>query len=430
MTASATASSGPSGGRAVWRRRALACLAALAGALPAAPVPAAPAAARAPVPVTVQAAQLRPVEEVVRVVGTVRSKGAPVVAAEVPGRVVQVAVEVGDTVERGQLLAALDDRDARLARDRARADIRRLKALLKAQELQVRRYRGMLRKKFIPQSVLDEAVAQRDALREELAAARAALADAELRLSKVRILAPVAGRVEARLVAEGDYVKVGTPLFRLTTARWLRAELAFPERLAGRIRPGLAVRLRSPAAPGQPVSARLSEVRAGIDPASLALLAYVELENPGRWRPGASVDAEAVLAVRPRAVVVPEAAVVLRPRGQVVYQVAGGRAVERMVRTGVHLDGLVEIREGLPPGAEVVVDGAGFLSDGARVAVQAPVPGRGGAAAGGPEAHAAGEAGPQAAGPEGAAPDGGTDGGGTQGRAGAAGPRDGTGEAR
>ena len=341
----------------------------LAGVLLLGAWPAQAAAAGWEVPVTLQRAGLRAVEEVERVVGTVRSKEAPVVAAEVPGRVVQVAVEVGDAVVEGQLLAALDDRDVRLARDQARADIRRLKALLKAQELQVRRYRDMVRKEFIPQSLLDEAVAQRDALREELAAARTALANAQLRLSKVRVQAPVAGRVEARLVAEGDYVKVGTPLFRLTTARWLRVELPFPETLAPRIRPGLRVRLRSPAAPGQPVTAVLSEVRAGIEPASLALLAYVELENPGRWRPGASVEAEVVLEARPEAVVVPEAAVVLRPRGPVVYLVEGGRAVERPVRTGVHLDGLVEIREGLEAGAEVVVDGAPFLTDGAPVRV-------------------------------------------------------------
>ncbi len=353
-------------------------LPALAGALAlGVAAPALSAAGGWVVPVTLERAALRAVEEVARVVGTVRSKEAPMVAAEVPGRVVQVAVEVGDAVEAGQLLAALDDRDARLARDQARADIRRLKALLKAQELQVRRYRDMLRKEFIPRSLLDEAVAQRDALREELAAARTALATAELRLTKVRVKAPVAGRVEARLVAEGDYVQVGTPLFRLTTARWLRVELPFPETLAARIRPGLPVRLRSPAAPDQPVQAALSEVRAGIDPASLALLAYVELENPGRWRPGASVVAEVVLASRPQAVVVPEAAVVLRPRGPVVYQVEGGRAVERPVVTGVHQDGLVEIRQGLEAGAEVVVDGAAFLTEGALVRPVPPPP-RGG----------------------------------------------------
>jgi multidrug efflux pump subunit AcrA (membrane-fusion protein) len=62
--------------------------------------------------------------------------------------------------------------------------------------------------------------------------------------------------------------------------------------------------------------------------------------------------------------------VVRRPAGTVVYVIEEGRAVQRVVETGLQRDGVVEILSGLKAGERVAVDGAGFLTDGAAVEVK------------------------------------------------------------
>jgi len=268
-----------------------------------------------------------------------------------------------------QVLAHIDSGDYLLARELARADIARLQALLKASPLQVQRLRRLVARKSANQAALDEAEAQLGALLGQLQAARVRLQQAERNLARSRIVSPVNGRVDARHVSVGDYVTPGSLLFDLTDLTRLRARLPYPESLAGWLRPGLPVRLHTPAAPGQTVVAVVTDLRPRIDPGSRAVEILVDFANPGDWRPGASVTGSLQVARHPDAVTVPEAAVVARPAGKVVYVIEDGRARQRVVRTGLVQDGRVEILEGLATGEIVAVDGAGFLSDGAAVEV-------------------------------------------------------------
>jgi RND family efflux transporter MFP subunit len=96
---------------------------------------------------------------------------------------------------------------------------------------------------------------------------------------------------------------------------------------------------------------------------------FVIFDNPGAWKPGATVNGTVVLGEHANAVVIPEESVVLRPAGQVVYVVQGDKVEQRMVEVGVQQGGMVEILGGLLLGETVVVDGAGFLTDQALVNV-------------------------------------------------------------
>jgi hypothetical protein len=98
----------------------------------------------------------------------------------------------------------------------------------------------------------------------------------------------------------------------------------------------------------------------------------VEVKNPGGWKPGASVNGAVVIEEHEQAVAVPEVSVVLRPAGKVVYVIENGKAVQHIVTTGVTQNGLVEILQGLKAGEKIAVDGAGFLTDQAAVAVKEP----------------------------------------------------------
>ena len=104
-----------------------------------------------------------------------------------------------------------------------------------------------------------------------------------------------------------------------------------------------------------------------------ALMVIAEIENPGAWRPEATVSADVIVGTRHGAVVVPFMALVERPAGTVVYvlnDAAAATVSERVVEPGARQNGMIEILSGLEAGLTVVKDGASYLTDGALVEVR------------------------------------------------------------
>ena len=302
--------------------------------------------------------------------GRLLAKTAPMIAAEVGGRIIAVKVDVGQAVQAGQILAQIDDTDFRLAKELVSADIVRLQALIKAQQLQVKRFQELVRNKSANQSSLDNAEAQLGSLRAQLVGARVRLQQAERNISKTRITSPVNGRIDMRKVSVGDYLKAGTPLFKITALKTLQARLPFPEALASQLRVGLVARLTSPVQPGASIDSRISEIRPEISPDNLALDVLIDFDNKNGWEPGASVTGHIRTAQHKQAVVVPEGCIIRRPRGLVVYRIDNDRAQEVAVTTGIHKNGRVELLSGIRAGDILALDGAAYLTEGALVTTQ------------------------------------------------------------
>jgi RND family efflux transporter MFP subunit len=303
-------------------------------------------------------------------VGRLDAASAPVVAAETAGRIQTIHRDAGDSVEVGDLLAVLDARTQTIAVDSASAEIRRLQALLDNQQVQVTRLRNLAQRQSISQDQLDEAVTMVEVYAAQLDEARSRLSEAEFNLQRTRIVSPVSGKIQRRLVSAGDFVSSGRSLFELVSPEVLRAVLPVPERLQDDLMIGQWVRLSVPSRPDEEVESRISEIRPMVGPASRAIELIVDLDNPGHWRPGGSVTGRVILEQRD-SLVVPPGSVVRRPAGTVVFVVDGQeRASQRQVRVGLRSSDWVEIVEGLSEEEAVVVDGAGFLSDGALLTIE------------------------------------------------------------
>ncbi|MGQ0509951.1 MAG: efflux RND transporter periplasmic adaptor subunit [Betaproteobacteria bacterium] len=322
--------------------------------------------------------QARDLEVVENVVGALENVVDPSLGAEVAGRVVRVLAFTGKKVARGELLAEIDPQDFEIQSRGDAAEIARLQSLLAQAERLVERQQKLVSQGFISQNAVDDAMAQRNALRESIAAAGARAEQTRRSLGKTRVVAPIDGEVEVQIVAAGDYVKVGDPLFKLVGTGRLNAHLPVPEASGPKIRAGLKVRLSAPSAPEKSIEAKIDEIRPTVGAQNRALDAIVKFDNDGSFRGGGSVNACIVLAVREKALTVPEQSVVLRPAGKVVYVLAeqGGKLVaqQRAVETGVRQDGYYEIVKGLAPGDRIAVDGAGFLTNNAVVALPKPRP--------------------------------------------------------
>jgi RND family efflux transporter MFP subunit len=287
--------------------------------------------------------------------------------------VTRVTGFTGKKVTKGELLAEIDAADFQIQARGDQAEIGRLTSLLEQQERVVERQRKLVGQGFISQNAVDDAIAQRNALRQQLAAARARAEATGRSLTKSRVLAPIDGEIETQIVAVGDYVKLGDPLFKLVGMQELRVHLLLPEAAATRIQPGLKVILSPPAAPERLLEARIDEIKPTVGTNNRALDAIVKIRTEGTlFRGGGTVNARIVIRMLDNALMVPEHSVVLRPAGKVVYALEGGVARQRVVETGLRQDGLQEITTGLAAGETIAVDGAGFLTDGAAVALPKP----------------------------------------------------------
>ena len=326
-------------------------------------------AAPPPTLITVVRAEAGAIEVGELTLGTLEAVLDPKVGAEAAGRVVRMLADAGKAVKKGELLALIDPTDSALQGRADETEIRRIEALLAQQERLVERQVQLVARGFISSNAADDAKAQRDALRESLAAARVRREQSRRSEAKARVVAPFDGIVEARIAAQGDYVKVGDPLYRMVSSRRLLAHLPLPEAAASRLKPGLPVRIGSPQIPGRTIRGVLSEIRPSVSEVSRSIDAIVEIDNDAGLRSGGTVDAFVITARKDGAILVPEHSVVLRPAGKVVYVIEGEKAHVRTIETGAAAEGRIEIVKGLAAGETVALDGAGFLTDGAPVRI-------------------------------------------------------------
>jgi cobalt-zinc-cadmium efflux system membrane fusion protein len=268
------------------------------------------------------------------------------VAAPFAGMVQSVEVQPGAAVKRGQLLATLISREALvLAGDLARALARQGMTGAEAARMAVLAREGVVDGARADSARAADAEAAIDAREAQRLLARAG-ADRD---GLVRLVAPISGRV-ARMTIEA-----GAPLDGMTApfvieaegSRWLALQL--PERLAGRVKPGMAVRTED----GQ--RGRLETVAAAIDPETRAFAARARLEEGGPELVGGRLLRVTLLAAAPDgAVQVPAPALVQGSDGDMVFVKAGkGFAARAVTRQGSGAEAV--ITAGLKSGEAVAI---------------------------------------------------------------------------
>lgn len=296
-----------------------------------------------------------------------------VIGAETQGlRLVEVAVQVGDRVRRGQLLARLQSDTLTAERAATQAVLAEAEAVLAQARLEAERDRALQAGGALSAQQLQQTLTAETTARTRVQALKARLQADEVRLAQTRLLAPDDGLISARLATVGAVAQPGQELFRLIRQgriEW-RAELSGAD--MARLSPGTAVRL-TPAGTDTVLEGRVRQIAPTVDPATRQGLVYVDL-TPGAAaspvaRPGMLARGEFQLGGS-EALTLPQGAVLLREGFSIVMRIeADARVREVKVRTGRRVGDRVEILEGLDAQARVVAQGAGFLGDGDRVKV-------------------------------------------------------------
>ncbi len=303
-------------------------------------------------------------------VGRIEARFAPLVSAEETGLIIDISAETGHYVVAGDELAQIDNQAYIIAEDARKAEVQRLKSLIANQEKTVKRYQNLLAKKSIPQDRMDAADVQLASLKDQLDAAKAGLADSKRRKGKTKCNAPVSGWIEKRFVTTGDFVNMGKPLFKITSDEKLRIVLPFPESVSSKLEKGQKVLLDTPITPDVSIETTITKIRPSVNTGNRAIEVIADIDNPGTWRPGASVNGTVVIGTKTDAIMVPDKSVIRRPAGEVVYVIDQNTAKEQVVTTGIRIGDFIEIIDGVSTEDVIAVFGAGYLTNNAVVSVQ------------------------------------------------------------
>jgi RND family efflux transporter MFP subunit len=350
----------------------------------------APAGTRGSAPVAVETAQVSraTLRDAIQFTGSLDSPSRVEVAAKVSGRLQRILVQVGQTVQRGQLLAELDDEEYRQALEQARAEEAVARANLEAADIGVQaaereleRVRSLQDKQIASDMELDSSRTQLARARVQVSVAAAQLKQkqvaveaAELRLSHTRLAAAWGqdGRprvVGERLTEPGTLLQAGSPVLSLLELDPLEARLRVTETIYPRLRSGLAASVSAPVFPGRKFAGTLSAVAPFLDRSTGQADAWVQIRNADEaLKPGMAVQVELEFGRRENVPAVPSAALVNRGEVQGVFEVQLESSTVRFVpvRTGAAEGGLVEILEPALRGP-VVVLGHHLLQDGSAV---------------------------------------------------------------
>lgn len=296
--------------------------------------------------------------------GTVVAAREAELASRIEARVAWVAA-LGTQAKKGEVVARLDDAQARLAVARERARLERLQAERALAGRQLERLQAMA--DAVPAAQRDEAQARGEVLGAQLAEARVALQMAQLQLSETTIKAPFAGTVVAELKQPGEQVTVGAPLLRLTDTERVELELAVPVELAGHAKVGAAV-----AVDGLP-EGDIATIRAIVPGAAQTRQLRVRIGLPGVAPApvGAALAAQWPSAAAAAALTVPMDALVRRNDGVHLLRVDDGVVRQIAVEVGNRSGNRVAVVGQIGPGDDVVVRGGERLADGAKVSVAA-----------------------------------------------------------
>ena len=287
-----------------------------------------------------------------------------VIGSELSGqRITKVNVNVGDSVQRGQVFAEINSESIRAELATAKANYAEAKAVLADASINNQRIQQLKNTGAISQQEATKYLTSQSTAQARLDAAKAQIDSNQLRLTQTQVIAPDHGVISARTATVGSLAQTGQELFRLIRDNRLewRAEVTSTDLY--KLKKGMTAHITSPDPSRSAVSGSVRMIAPVIDPQTRYGLVYVDIPTTDAVRMGMFVKGEFDLGEKP-ALTVPQTAVLLRDGFSYVFIVnKDNRVTQQKVTLGRRLNDRVEIVD-LAANTQLVASGTGFLSDG------------------------------------------------------------------
>jgi membrane fusion protein, multidrug efflux system len=319
-----------------------------------------------PPEVTVVSPQRGDIHRFVTLPATLRPNQQVTLHAKVAGYLKSIAVDKGDAVKAGQPLAEIEMPEVVAERAKFEAELRIAK--LEAERIKAAHAKA-------PDLITPQAA---DTAEARLSMAQASLTYNDTLLRYGKIVAPFAGIVTMRYVDPGAFVPAATAgtnpaaaaIVTLMDYSTVRVRIAVPEIEAARVKAGEPILVTTESMPGKTFKGTVSRHTGALDEASRSLLVEADLPNADlTLRPGMYVSARVAVEQHKGVTLVPAAALVREKAAGFLFTFADGKANRIPVKYGFNDGTNVEIVEGLPENARVIIPGKVALTPGQAVKV-------------------------------------------------------------
>ncbi len=280
------------------------------------------------------------------------------VTARVAGEVVELAVEEGDRVTAGRVLARLDGERLRLEMLSAKANLQRVKK-------EFERNRDLHERNLVSTSMFE-------GLEFDLASSQATYDLKRLNYDYSSIRATISGIVSAREIKPGENLQVGQVAFRITETSELLAHLQIPQSELSKFDVGHAATVAVAAMPDTSFEATIVRISPTIDARNGTFRATAVIDNSaGDLAPGMFGRFTIAYEKHENALVIPTHALLDEDEETSVYVVSDGAVTRRLIEVGVEENGRIEVLGGLQDDEQIVVVGQSGLRDGSKVLASA-----------------------------------------------------------
>lgn len=290
------------------------------------------------------------------------------VAAKVDGRLERVYVHEGDRVEKGQVLAILEQMDTDASLLSAKGSFLDAQTSLRKAETDLARYEKLYATGAVSRQVVDDYRFARDNAAAKLEAARGSLQGMESKAAGTVVTAPADGIVAKRFYQEGYYAKAGTPLFAIADISMLKTTIHIPEGQVTGVKVGNEADIALPAYPGKKLVGKITRIAPVADLPAHTFAAEVSVDNSEGLLAGVYANVSLIGEPREQVLTIPMHAIVMRDDQQTVFVAdAQGVVQRRVLALGYSDDKVAEVLSGLDEKDTIVVEGHNKLREGSRI---------------------------------------------------------------
>ena len=327
-----------------------------------------------PANVNVVSAKMTVLAPVIWVSGTVVSQNDSKIAAEISGRLISLSA-IGVRVERGDVIARIDDKQLKIQQREEQASVLNSKAHLRFLEAEVIRKKQLVKQKLSPASELDKVISEYDIAKGDVIAAQARLDRIKQNIAYTELKAPFSGIVAQRIASLGEYVDNGTAIVRLVETANSEATVFAPIVAYQFLKNAKELIIESPLGNGKAAIKTLVPVAN-----ARSHLMEVRLDmSTFDWPIGLNIKAQVANGPSELSLAIPRDALVLRRAGTSVFRInknENGASDEKIpVVVGTGMGGLVAVSSTstdtkIEKGDLIVIRGAERLQNGQNVVIK------------------------------------------------------------
>lgn len=330
--------------------------------------------AAAPTPAAVEVATVQRINSGtgVRYSATIEPDVQTAVAFRIGGYVDAIAVDEGDRVAKGAVLARIRRSEYVERAGQASAQHAQAEASFAQAKTDLDRARTLFAANAATKPELDAAIARYDVAQAQVKGGSAAATEANITLGDTTLTAPVGGVILRRNIERGDLAAPGAPAFLLADMRVVKVVFGVPDTMIRTLSVGQPIDVTTESLPDRVFTGRVLRIAPAADAKSRSFDVELHIANAdGALKPGMVASLE-ISRGAGRVLAVPLSAVIRPPKsaeGYAVFVAANDKAQARLVELGEPMGNLVAVRSGLRDGERVVISGPALLVDGQNIRI-------------------------------------------------------------